>query len=71
MVVYRSGAQHGQGEGLSPSKVETLQEYVRLGDVGYLSRLDVGQQSQMWAAQYYKFNEPRRWTNSGGSTMAT
>ena len=26
---------------------------------------DVGQH-QMWAAQYYKFDEPRRWLNSGG-----
>lgn len=26
---------------------------------------DVGQH-QMWAAQYYRFNEPRRWINSGG-----
>ena len=26
---------------------------------------DVGQH-QMWAAQYYKFNKPRRWINSGG-----
>jgi acetolactate synthase-1/2/3 large subunit len=26
---------------------------------------DVGQH-QMWAAQFYKFNEPRRWINSGG-----
>ena len=26
---------------------------------------DVGQH-QMWAAQYYKFKEPRRWINSGG-----
>ena len=26
---------------------------------------DVGQH-QMWAAQYYKFNKPRRWLNSGG-----
>jgi acetolactate synthase-1/2/3 large subunit len=26
---------------------------------------DVGQH-QMWAAQYYKFGEPRRWINSGG-----
>ena len=26
---------------------------------------DVGQH-QMWAAQYYKFNAPRRWINSGG-----
>ncbi|MBK7423178.1 MAG: biosynthetic-type acetolactate synthase large subunit [Propionivibrio sp.] len=26
---------------------------------------DVGQH-QMWAAQYYKFDQPRRWLNSGG-----
>ncbi|SAI34217.1 acetolactate synthase isozyme III large subunit [Bordetella ansorpii] len=26
---------------------------------------DVGQH-QMWAAQYYRFNDPRRWINSGG-----
>jgi len=26
---------------------------------------DVGQH-QMWTAQYYKFNQPRRWINSGG-----
>ena len=26
---------------------------------------DVGQH-QMWAAQYYHFNQPRRWINSGG-----
>lgn len=26
---------------------------------------DVGQH-QMWAAQYYRFNHPRRWINSGG-----
>ena len=29
------------------------------------SRSDVGQH-QMWAAQYYHFNQPRRWINSGG-----
>ena len=29
------------------------------------SRSDVGQH-QMWAAQFYRFEEPRRWINSGG-----
>ncbi len=33
------------------------------GDVIVTS--DVGQH-QMWAAQYYKFDQPRRWINSGG-----
>ena len=31
----------------------------------YYITSDVGQH-QMWAAQYYKFDEPRRWINSGG-----
>ncbi|MCU7960927.1 MAG: acetolactate synthase 3 large subunit [gamma proteobacterium symbiont of Bathyaustriella thionipta] len=42
--------------------VETLHK-VTDGDL-YLTS-DVGQH-QMWAAQYYKFNKPRRWINSGG-----
>src|SRR5207245_11426599 len=25
-----------------------------------------GGQHQMWAAQFYKFDQPRRWINSGG-----
>ena len=29
------------------------------------SASDVGQH-QMWAAQFYRFNKPRRWINSGG-----
>jgi acetolactate synthase I/II/III large subunit len=32
--------------------------------VAYITS-DVGQH-QMWAAQYYRFDEPRRWINSGG-----
>ena len=42
--------------------VETLYDVTR-GDAFITS--DVGQH-QMWAAQYYKFDKPRRWINSGG-----
>ena len=43
--------------------VETLWEMTRDDDVYITS--DVGQH-QMWAAQYYRFDQPRRWINSGG-----
>ncbi|MFM7705761.1 MAG: biosynthetic-type acetolactate synthase large subunit, partial [Rubrivivax sp.] len=43
--------------------VETLHRLTRGGDAYITS--DVGQH-QMWAAQYYGFEEPRRWINSGG-----
>ena len=43
--------------------VETLWNMTR--DVDAYITSDVGQH-QMWAAQYYKFDEPRRWINSGG-----
>ena len=43
--------------------VETLWNMVRDKDVYITS--DVGQH-QMWAAQFYRFDEPRRWINSGG-----
>ena len=43
--------------------IETLWNMTRNADAYITS--DVGQH-QMWAAQYYKFNEPRRWINSGG-----
>jgi acetolactate synthase-1/2/3 large subunit len=42
--------------------IEKLYEVTR-GDAFITS--DVGQH-QMWAAQYYKFDKPRRWINSGG-----
>jgi len=42
--------------------IETLHK-ITGGDAFVAS--DVGQH-QMWAAQYYKFNHPRRWINSGG-----
>ena len=43
--------------------VETLWNMTRNDDVYITS--DVGQH-QMWAAQFYKFDRPRRWINSGG-----
>ena len=42
--------------------IEKLMEMTK-GDAIVTS--DVGQH-QMWAAQYYKFDKPRRWINSGG-----
>ncbi|PIQ11154.1 MAG: acetolactate synthase, large subunit, biosynthetic type [Hydrogenophilales bacterium CG_4_9_14_3_um_filter_59_35] len=42
--------------------IEKLHEVTR-GDAYVTS--DVGQH-QMWAAQYYKFDQPRHWINSGG-----
>ncbi|MFB3116266.1 MAG: thiamine pyrophosphate-dependent enzyme, partial [Gammaproteobacteria bacterium] len=42
--------------------IEKLYELTK-GDAYITS--DVGQH-QMWAAQYYKFDKPRRWINSGG-----
>ena len=42
--------------------IEKLYEITK-GDAFVTS--DVGQH-QMWAAQFYKFNKPRRWINSGG-----
>ena len=43
--------------------IETLYGMTKDADAYITS--DVGQH-QMWAAQYYKFDEPRRWINSGG-----
>ncbi|WP_246480345.1 acetolactate synthase 3 catalytic subunit [Inhella gelatinilytica] len=43
--------------------VEKLWELTQGRDTYITS--DVGQH-QMWAAQFYKFDEPRRWINSGG-----
>ena len=49
------------------SVVETVWRLTK-GDAFVTS--DVGQH-QMWAAQYYRFDKPRRWINSGGlGTMA-
>lgn len=59
----------GDGSIIKPQTViETLYE-VTHGDAFITS--DVGQH-QMFASQYYKFNKPNRWINSGGlGTMAS
>ena len=54
----------GSGEIIKPQYVvETLWNMTK--DVETYITSDVGQH-QMWAAQYYRFDEPRRWINSGG-----
>jgi acetolactate synthase I/II/III large subunit len=54
----------GNTEVIKPQHViETLWNMTK--DVEAYITSDVGQH-QMWAAQYYRFNEPRRWINSGG-----
>ncbi|WP_370678878.1 acetolactate synthase 3 catalytic subunit [Comamonas sp. GB3 AK4-5] len=55
---------HGDGSVIKPQfVVETLWKMTKDADCYITS--DVGQH-QMWAAQYYRFDEPRRWINSGG-----
>jgi acetolactate synthase I/II/III large subunit len=54
----------GSDEVIKPQMVvDTLWKLTRDRDTYITS--DVGQH-QMWAAQYYKFDQPRRWINSGG-----
>ena len=54
----------GSTEVIKPQYVvEKLWELTKDRDAYITS--DVGQH-QMWAAQYYRFEEPRRWINSGG-----
>ncbi|MFG6462724.1 acetolactate synthase 3 catalytic subunit [Roseateles sp. DXS20W] len=57
-------AYKGSDEVIKPQMVvDTLWKLTRDRDTYITS--DVGQH-QMWAAQFYKFDEPRRWINSGG-----
>jgi len=57
-------AYRGSSEVIKPQMVvDKLWQLTRERDVYITS--DVGQH-QMWAAQYYRFEEPRRWINSGG-----
>jgi len=54
----------GNTEVIKPQHVvETLWNMTKDADAYITS--DVGQH-QMWAAQFYRFDEPRRWINSGG-----
>ena len=62
----RDCLQYSRGDGsvIKPQYVvETLWNMTRDADAYITS--DVGQH-QMWAARYYRFDEPRRWINSGG-----
>lgn len=52
-----------KGEAIMPQEVIQALHEVTGGDAFITS--DVGQH-QMFAAQYYRFNHPRRWINSGG-----
>jgi acetolactate synthase-1/2/3 large subunit len=52
-----------QSEIIKPQHV--VETYWKLTDGEAFVCSDVGQH-QMWAAQYYRFNKPRRWINSGG-----
>jgi len=57
-------AYKGSDEVIKPQfVVETLARLTK--DVDTYITSDVGQH-QMWAAQYFPFQEPRRWINSGG-----
>ena len=59
----RQCMKYGMKDAIMPQYViEKLWEVTK-GDAIITS--DVGQH-QMWAAQYYKFDKPRRWLNSGG-----
>ena len=53
----------GDGRALLPQQVVQAVYRATAGDAFVTS--DVGQH-QMFAAQYYKFDKPRRWINSGG-----
>jgi len=58
------GYDRGNQDVIKPQRViETLWEMTKDEDVYITS--DVGQH-QMWAAQFYRFDQPRRWINSGG-----
>ncbi len=58
-----TGRRYGESELIMPQQVIDSLYRVTKGEAFVTS--DVGQH-QMFAAQYYRFNKPRRWINSGG-----
>ena len=58
-----TGRRYGESELIMPQEVIDSLYRVTKGEAFVTS--DVGQH-QMFAAQYYRFNKPRRWINSGG-----
>ncbi len=61
--IYTKPRYKTDGEFIMPQEVIQALHEVTGGDAYITS--DVGQH-QMFAAQYYRFNHPRRWINSGG-----
>jgi acetolactate synthase-1/2/3 large subunit len=60
---YPLGYEAGEGAEIKPQFMIEAMYRATGGDAIITS--DVGQH-QMWAAQYFHFNRPRRWINSGG-----
>ncbi|PLW81609.1 acetolactate synthase 3 large subunit [Kineobactrum sediminis] len=58
-----TGRRYGESDRIMPQQVIESLYRATNGDAYVTS--DVGQH-QMFAAQYYKFDQPRRWINSGG-----
>ena len=60
----KKSLKYKQGKELIMPQYVIEKLYEVTGGDAYITS-DVGQH-QMWAAQYYKFDKPRRWINSGG-----
>jgi acetolactate synthase-1/2/3 large subunit len=58
-----TGRRYGESDMIMPQQV--IESLYRATDGDAYVTSDVGQH-QMFAAQYYRFDEPRRWINSGG-----
>jgi acetolactate synthase-1/2/3 large subunit len=58
-----TGRRYGQSKMIMPQQV--IESLYRVTDGDAYVTSDVGQH-QMFAAQYYRFDQPRRWINSGG-----